>query len=180
MNTTFLRIPGSSRHLRSFAHILSLRTKRLSGLFSSACRLLNSLASLFSTPFLYFQSLAASFRKTPGVWGTVFLCGASAFSAHARRGGSLRYHLQFLSRSLFSRTYELPPPRHRFASHAFSSTYKSLFSQLPCFQKHLRCPLVFSKSIQNAHGVTRPNSGACSMVSVPSAFSVLNSFSCSR
>src|SRR6266481_698627 len=44
---------------------------------------------------------------------------------------------------LFSRTYELLPPRHRFASHAFSSTYKSLFSQLACFQKHLRCPLVF-------------------------------------
>src|SRR6266404_3719366 len=44
---------------------------------------------------------------------------------------------------LFSRAYKLPPPPHRFASHAFSSTYKSLFSQLPCFQKHLRCPLVF-------------------------------------
>src|SRR5882757_1308164 len=81
---------------------------------------------------------------------------------------------------LFSRTYELLPPRHRFASHAFSSTYKSLCSQLPCFQKHLRCPLVFSKSIQIAHGVTPPNSGASSMVSVPSAFSVLNSFPLER
>jgi hypothetical protein len=48
-----------------------------------------------------------------------------------------------LSRSLFSRTYELLPPRYRFASHAFSFTYKSLFSQLACFQKYLRCPLVF-------------------------------------
>src|SRR6266478_8714280 len=44
---------------------------------------------------------------------------------------------------LFSRTYELPPPRHRFASPAFSFTYKLLFPQLRCFQKHLRCPLVF-------------------------------------
>ena len=48
---------------------------------------------------------------------------------------------------VFSRTYELPPPHHRFASHAFSYTYELLFSQLTCFQKHLRCPLVFrSKS----------------------------------
>ena len=107
---------------------------------SIACRLLNSLASLFSTPFLYFQSLAASFRKTPGVWGTVFLCGASAFSAPARHGGSLRYHAQFLNRSLFSRTYELPPPHHRFASHAFSSTYKSLFSQPLSFHIYTKPP----------------------------------------
>src|SRR5260370_11847333 len=47
---------------------------------------------------------------------------------------------------LFSRTYELLPPSHRFASHAFSCIYKSLFSQVRCFQKHLRCPLVFSNS----------------------------------
>ena len=128
------QFPNEQRELKDHQPTLSA---------SIACRLLNSLASLFSTPFLYFQSLAASFRKTPGVWGTAFLCATSAFSAPARRDGSLRYHLQFLSRSLFSRTYELPPPHHRFASHAFSSTYKSLFSQLACFQKHLRCPLVF-------------------------------------
>jgi len=160
-------IPNEPRELKDHQPTLSA---------SIVCRLLKSLASLFPTRFLYFQSLAASFRKTPGVWGTVFLCGASAFSAPARCGASLRYHLQFLSRSLFSRTYELPPPHHRFASHAFSSTYKSLFSQLACFQKHLRCPLVFFKSIRIAHGVTPPNSEASSMVSVPSAFSVLNSF----
>jgi hypothetical protein len=104
---------------------------------SIACRLLKSLASLFPSPFLYFQSFAASFRKTPGVWGTVFLCDTSAFSA------SLRYHFQFLSRSLFSRTYELPPTRHRFACPAFSCTYKLLFPQLASFQKHLRCPPSF-------------------------------------
>jgi hypothetical protein len=38
-----------------------------SNVFSVACRLLNSLASLFATRFLYFQQLAASFAKTPGV-----------------------------------------------------------------------------------------------------------------
>src|SRR5882724_3237743 len=97
-------IPNEQRELKDHQPTLSA---------SIACRPLNSLASLFSTPFLYFQSLAASFRKTPGVGGAVFLCSASAFSAPARRGGFLRYHLQFLSQSLFSRTYELPPPRHR-------------------------------------------------------------------
>src|SRR5882762_2548903 len=107
---------------------------------SIACRLLKSLASLFAPRILCFQRLAASFRKTPGVGGTVFLCDTSAFSAPARRGGSLRYHLQFLSRSLFSRTYELPPPHHRFASLAFSSTYKSLFSQLLSFHIYTKPP----------------------------------------
>jgi hypothetical protein len=52
-------------------------------------------------------------------------------------------HYPLFSRHLFSRTYELPPPPHRFASLAFSSNYELLFSQLPCFQKHLRCPLLF-------------------------------------
>ena len=54
---------------------------RLTPSTSIACRLLNSLASLFPSRFLYFQSFAASFSKTPGVWGTVFLCVTSAFSA---------------------------------------------------------------------------------------------------
>src|SRR5882757_2922962 len=107
---------GRRTHIPNEQHELKDHQPTLS--VSIACRLLNSLASLFSTPFLCFQSLAASFRKTPGVWGTVSLCDTSAVSAPARRGGSLRYHLQFLSRSLFSRTYELPLPHHRFASHA--------------------------------------------------------------
>src|SRR5689334_3862704 len=47
---------------------------------------------------------------------------------------------------LFSMTSELPPTIHRFASPAFSSTSELLFSHLPSFQKHLRCPLVFFKS----------------------------------
>jgi hypothetical protein len=120
---------------------------------SIACRLLKSLASLFPSPFLYFQSFAASFRKTPGVWGTAFLCDTSAFSASLYpepRG--VRYHFQFLSRSLFSRTYELPPPLHRFACPAFSCTSKLLFPQLPYFQKYLRCPLV---SRFSRHSFTR-------------------------
>ena len=39
-------------------------------LLSEVCALLFSLASLFRIRFLCFQSLAASFRKTPGVWST--------------------------------------------------------------------------------------------------------------
>src|SRR5258706_7649847 len=49
---------------------------------------------------------------------------------------------------LFSTTYKLPPPIHRFASPAFSCTYKLRFQQLPCFQKHLRCPPVFFTNLQ--------------------------------
>jgi hypothetical protein len=56
---------------------------------------------------------------------------------------------------LFSRTYELPPPPHRFASHALSSTYELLFPQLACFQKHLRCPLVFSSTSEFPMGPVR-------------------------
>jgi hypothetical protein len=58
---------------------------------------------------------------------------------------------------LFSRTYELPPPPHRFASHASSYTYELLFSQLACFQKHLRCPLVFSSTSEFPMGPVREN-----------------------
>src|ERR1700739_2302682 len=37
---------------------------------SIPCALLNSLASLFATPLVCFQSLAASFAKIPGVGGS--------------------------------------------------------------------------------------------------------------
>jgi hypothetical protein len=43
---------------------------------------------------------------------------------------------------------QVAPPFHRFASHVFSFTCKLLFSQLPCFQKHLRCPLVFPLTVK--------------------------------
>ncbi len=76
---------------------------------------------------------------------------ASLLTDGPRRNASV-----FCSR-LFSRTYELPPPRHRFASHAFSHTYELLFSQLACFQKHLRCPLVFSSTSEFPMGPVREN-----------------------
>jgi hypothetical protein len=78
--------------IRRRMHILTeqreLKDHRPTLSASIACRLLvtlslegQSLASLFPSPFLYFQAFAASFRKTPGVWGTVFLGDTSAFSA---------------------------------------------------------------------------------------------------
>jgi hypothetical protein len=45
-------------------------------------------------------------------------------------------------RTLFSHTYELPLPTDRFAGPLFSCNYELLFSQLLCFDNHLRCPLV--------------------------------------
>src|SRR5216684_7766835 len=59
------QIPGGA--------ILSLKSGSLAPLShfrTITCGLLHSLVALFSTPILYFQSLADSFRKTPGgVWG---------------------------------------------------------------------------------------------------------------
>ena len=43
-----------------------------------------------------------------------------------------------------SYTYELPLLIDRFARPLVSSTYELLFSQPLCFEKHLRCPIVFS------------------------------------
>jgi len=77
--------------------------------------------------------------------------GSPLLTDHSTRNPSV-----FCSR-LFSRTYELPPPPHRFTSHAFSYTYELLFSQLACFQKHLRCPLVFSSTSEFPMGPVREN-----------------------
>ena len=52
--------------------------------------------------------------------------------------------LPTLPRPLFSHTYESPLPTHRFVSRLFPSTSESLFPQTLCFEKHLRCPIVFS------------------------------------
>jgi hypothetical protein len=43
----------------------------------------------------------------------------------------------------------VPPPvvhptNHRFSTSLFSAPSELLFSQLPCFHNHLRCPLLFS------------------------------------
>ncbi len=100
---------------------------------SIACRLLNSLASLFSTPFLYFQSLAASFVKIPGVG--VPRGFSSLFTGSAVREGQLNF-----CPLVFSRTYESLFAAHRSASPAFSYSYKSLFPQLLSFHIYTKPP----------------------------------------
>ena len=68
---------------------------------SFPCILLQPLCALFSSAALSFQSLAASFPKTPG-WG--YLRAASAPAAPARpAGGSRRYHLPLLLSPISSR-----------------------------------------------------------------------------
>jgi hypothetical protein len=51
--------------------LISQQGTPLSAHASIACSLLNSLASLFATPSLYFQSFEDSFVKTPGGGGAV-------------------------------------------------------------------------------------------------------------
>ena len=65
--TPFLAVlPRKSRHPFRCQLLPSRTAKGLSASASIACALLNSLVALFATPVLYFQWLAASFRKTPG------------------------------------------------------------------------------------------------------------------
>jgi hypothetical protein len=62
--------------------------------------------------------------------------------------------------SLFSsfRKSLLPPARqHRFLFPSFSCTYKLPFSQVLCFDKHLRCPLVFLARIRDVQIFTPQN-----------------------
>ena len=62
---------------------------------SVACTLFISLASLFRVRFLYFQGLAASFCKTPGVWGALWPT-AIVRSRHRTRSKGVR-HSQAMS-----------------------------------------------------------------------------------
>src|SRR5258706_8291111 len=107
--------PSISCHPR-----FSISAAALSSSSSRACRLLKSLASLFATPLVCFQSVADSLCKTPGVGYP-----GQDVVQNVRT-------LEFPPR-LFSRTYELPPQTDRFASPAFSWAYELLFSQAPCF-----------------------------------------------
>jgi hypothetical protein len=63
--------PRAGYPLRSLCSALSalcVAPLPASHVFSTTCRLLVSLASLFRAPFLCFQQLAASFAKNRGVW----------------------------------------------------------------------------------------------------------------
>src|SRR5258708_2671207 len=84
----------SPRHL-----LVSIPFPVLSTCKSTACALLNSLASLFATPFLCFQLLADSFAKRGGGWGVPSLSRHSPLVAPTnrkadpfRQGRNLRSH----------------------------------------------------------------------------------------
>jgi hypothetical protein len=69
--TPFLASPLEDPVRPSLFYLLTSRGPvALSACASIACRLWNSLSTPFSTPLVCFQSLAASFCKTPG-WGTL-------------------------------------------------------------------------------------------------------------
>src|SRR5260221_5419838 len=76
--------------LRSPRHLLaSIPSPALSSYKSTACALLNSLASLFATPSLCFQSFADSFAKIGGVGG----CPAPLPATRLPREGPLGHAL---------------------------------------------------------------------------------------
>jgi hypothetical protein len=67
------------------------------------------------------------YASRPGVEGKRFSFKVSPVTGHKA--------LPFV----FSSTYELPFPPARLSAPLFSSTYKLLGGQLPCFHNHLRC-----------------------------------------
>ena len=147
--TPFLAaLPQNPRH-RFRPHSLAPRTaKPLSAHFPIACALFELSCRSFSSPSSLFSVACALFCKNTGV-GYSFVLGGTlrhlrvlcVSSPRAARGA---LSLQSLDRSPVFKNLRIAPAIHRFASRAFSRTYKLLFSQLPCFQKHLRCPLLFS------------------------------------
>jgi hypothetical protein len=128
-------------HLSPFSPALSV----LPSFTRAAHSLPSPLSTAFTTIFPVTPLSTAFTHSHPG-WGGVSALILSTFNCPpwTSSSSSSGFHVA----PLFSRTYELPPPIHRFASPAFSSAYELLFSQLPCFQKHLRCPLLFSRTSQ--------------------------------
>ena len=148
-----MHIPSEQREPKGLDQ-LSART-------TIACALLNSLLALFSAPVLYFQRLAHSSAKTPGVWGIpdgstgysgcVSLCDTSAFSAPQR------YHLQWfgsllcfhnLTNPSFPRIDKYAPPFHKVTNPS-------------------SCKLFLFTSIQNPGVSPYSDSKAFSVPSVP-------------
>ena len=117
-------IPNEQRELKDHQPTLSA---------SIACRLLNSLASLFAPRIFCFQRLAASFAKIPG--GGVPLRLSLIVYPERRSRGELNF-----CPLLFSRTYKSLLPPHRSVCPAFSYSYKSLFPQLLSFHIYTKPP----------------------------------------
>src|SRR5260370_2881235 len=78
----------------TFLRLTSHRSRATSHAFSSACRLLVSLGSLFRTHFFCFHQLAASFCKTPGGRGTSAQLCLHALCSLRLSGDPIRMHLR--------------------------------------------------------------------------------------
>ena len=125
--TPFLApLPENSHRLQIDRSPIPTTPPKLNSSLSYSSKLFVVAKKLNSFAIKQIQTLS---QKHPG-WG---YAADSLFTGHQSR----------VTSHGFSTTYELPPPSHRFASRVFSFTCELLFSQLPCFQKHLRCPLVF-------------------------------------
>lgn len=123
-----------------------------------SCGLFDPLASLFPTAVFYFQQLAHSLVKTPGVG--VPLRELRTLSACPSCGRVLALPLLVdFACPFFSCSYELPPSYHRFAGALFSCDYELLFSQPLYFQNDLRCPLlppvIFALASKSRRGCRR-------------------------
>jgi|ERR1700719_2665740 len=137
--------------------LISQQGTPLSADAAIACSLLNSLACLFATPLLCFQSLAASFAKIGGM-GVLCAFLAARLLPSALREGQLH-----------------------FCSHLFSRTYKSLPAPCPptplFIFSHLRIPWRASPFFSHRYKLPGCHPlKAFSVLSVPSVVSVLNSF----
>jgi hypothetical protein len=80
---------------------------------SIACRLLNSLASLFATPVLCFQQLAASLPKIPG--------GGVSLRDNSARSAALGYHFRPICTPFVFRTLQIPFAPTRLFSHPYKT-----------------------------------------------------------
>ncbi|SRR6266404_1483510 len=149
--TPFLAaLPSKARISFHYRSLISHQGTRLSAYVSIACSLLNSLASLFATPSLYFQS------KHPGVVGVP--CTFFSFTPSAFREGQLHFCPAFVFKNLQIPRRACPP------------TPLFIFS-------HLQIPWRANSFVSHPYKLPgcHPLKGF-SVLSVPSVVSVLNSF----
>src|ERR1700730_15441177 len=101
-------LPQNVRLGFSCPSLVSITSTVLSVCASIACALLNSLASLFATPVLYFQSFVDSFVKTPGGGGAAPISRHS-FTPNALPRGAAPLLLAFVFKNLQIPLRACPP-----------------------------------------------------------------------
>ena len=132
--TPFLAaLPQNARPSLRCHRLVAKTRKPRSSVSSTACPLLNSPAPLLATPPLSFQSLTASFLKTPGVGLPSRKPGERQRPSRFPRLTSHQTPVTALCLSPVLNNLQIPPAHHRPASPPFSRTYKSLFPQTLSF-----------------------------------------------